>query len=151
MGKLRVYWLKTLKKPSIYPLGKTPSAPSASQLAVPHVHCTLPLSHHNWPRTTLSPRTQLTLHTILLTLTICSCTLVKGSCSPPLLFMEASHTHHECLHCYVLTSFPTIHNALLWPLTFTIFPSTRPSPSYSGPWFSPSLKPASLPPISFLT
>ena len=25
---MRVYWLKTLKKPSIYPLGKTPSAPS---------------------------------------------------------------------------------------------------------------------------
>ena len=30
MGKLRVYCLKTLKKPSIYPLGKTPSAPSDS-------------------------------------------------------------------------------------------------------------------------
>ena len=28
MGKLRVYCLKNLKKPSIYPLGKTPSAPS---------------------------------------------------------------------------------------------------------------------------
>ena len=28
MGKLRVYWLKTLKKLSIYPLGNTPSAPS---------------------------------------------------------------------------------------------------------------------------
>ena len=28
MGKLRVYCLKTLKKPSIYPLGNTPSAPS---------------------------------------------------------------------------------------------------------------------------
>ena len=28
MGKLRVYCLKTLKKLSIYPLGKTPSAPS---------------------------------------------------------------------------------------------------------------------------
>ena len=29
MGKLRVYCLKTLKKLSIYPLGNTPSAPSA--------------------------------------------------------------------------------------------------------------------------
>ena len=28
VGKLRVYWLKTLKKLSIYPLGNTPSAPS---------------------------------------------------------------------------------------------------------------------------
>ena len=28
MGKLRVYWLKTLNKLSIYPLGNTPSAPS---------------------------------------------------------------------------------------------------------------------------
>ena len=28
MGKLGVYCLKTLKKPSIYPLGNTPSAPS---------------------------------------------------------------------------------------------------------------------------
>ena len=28
MGKLRVYCLKTLKKPSICPLGSTPSAPS---------------------------------------------------------------------------------------------------------------------------
>ena len=28
MGNLRVYCLKTLKKPSIYPLGKIPSAPS---------------------------------------------------------------------------------------------------------------------------
>ena len=28
MGKLRVYCLKTLKKPLIYPLGNTPSAPS---------------------------------------------------------------------------------------------------------------------------
>ena len=28
MGKLRVYCLKTLNKPSIYPLGNTPSAPS---------------------------------------------------------------------------------------------------------------------------
>ena len=28
MGKLRVYCLKTLNKLSIYPLGKTPSAPS---------------------------------------------------------------------------------------------------------------------------
>ena len=28
MGKLRIYYLKTLNKPSIYPLGKTPSAPS---------------------------------------------------------------------------------------------------------------------------
>ena len=32
MGKLRVYWLKTLKKLSIYPLGNTPSAPSASSV-----------------------------------------------------------------------------------------------------------------------
>ena len=31
MGKLRVYWLKTLKKLSTYPLGNTPSAPSAIQ------------------------------------------------------------------------------------------------------------------------
>ena len=30
MGKLRVYWLKTLKKLSIYPLGNTPSAPSVN-------------------------------------------------------------------------------------------------------------------------
>ena len=30
MGKLRVYWLKTLNKLSIYPLGNTPSAPSVS-------------------------------------------------------------------------------------------------------------------------
>ena len=30
MGKLRVYCLKTLNKPSIYPLGNTPSAPSAT-------------------------------------------------------------------------------------------------------------------------
>ena len=30
MGKLRVYCLKTLKKLSIYPLGNTPSAPSAT-------------------------------------------------------------------------------------------------------------------------
>ena len=29
MGKLRVYYLKTLNKLSIYPLGNTPSAPSA--------------------------------------------------------------------------------------------------------------------------
>ena len=28
MGKLRVYWLKSLNKLSIYPLGNTPSAPS---------------------------------------------------------------------------------------------------------------------------
>ena len=32
MGKLRVYCLKTLKKPSIYPLGKTPSAPSVTHV-----------------------------------------------------------------------------------------------------------------------
>ena len=32
MGILRVYCLKTLKKPSIYPLGKTPSAPSVSTI-----------------------------------------------------------------------------------------------------------------------
>ena len=32
MGKLRVYWLKTLNKLSIYPLGNTPSAPSVSPL-----------------------------------------------------------------------------------------------------------------------
>ena len=31
MGKLRVYYLKTHKKLSIYPLGKTPSAPSAKK------------------------------------------------------------------------------------------------------------------------
>ena len=35
MGKLRVYWLKTLKKLSIYPLGNTPSAPSVTQEAIP--------------------------------------------------------------------------------------------------------------------
>ena len=29
MGKLRVYWLKALNKLSIYPLGNTPSVPSA--------------------------------------------------------------------------------------------------------------------------
>ena len=33
MGKLRVYCLKTLKKPSIYPLGNTPSAPSGYWLS----------------------------------------------------------------------------------------------------------------------
>ena len=32
MGKLRIYWLKTLNKLSIYPLGNTPSAPSGSAL-----------------------------------------------------------------------------------------------------------------------
>ena len=32
MGKLRVYCLKTLNKPSIYPLGNTPSAPSVLEL-----------------------------------------------------------------------------------------------------------------------
>ena len=31
MGKLRVYWLKTLNKLSIYPLGNTPSAPSVKE------------------------------------------------------------------------------------------------------------------------
>ena len=34
MGKLRVYCLKTLNKLSIYPLGKTPSAPSVLHLVL---------------------------------------------------------------------------------------------------------------------
>ena len=98
-----------------------------------------------------SPCTQLALHTILLTLAIRSHTSIKGPCSPPPLFAEASHTHCEHLYRYASISFPTIHNASLRPLMFAIFPSTRPSSSYSGPQFSPSLKPTSLPPITFLT
>ena len=90
-------------------------------------------------------------HAILLTLTIRSYALIKGSCSPPLLSVEASRTHCKHLHRYASTLFPTIHDASLQPPAFAILPSTRPSPSYSGPRFSPSLKPASLPPITFLT
>ena len=109
MGKLRVYWLKTLKKLSICPLGNTPSAPSV-------------------------------------TLAIRSHTLVKGSCSPPLLFAEASHTHRERLHRYASTSFPTVCDASLRPPTFAIFPSTRPSSSY--PSSPPACYRALLPRVS---
>ena len=35
MGKLRVYCLKTLNKLSIYPLGNTPSVPSAFNQRLP--------------------------------------------------------------------------------------------------------------------
>ena len=35
MGKLRAYCLKTLNKLSIYPLGKTLSAPSENKVAIP--------------------------------------------------------------------------------------------------------------------
>ena len=91
------------------------------------------------------------LHPTLLTLAIRLRALVEGSCSPPLLFVEASHTHRERLHRHASTSFPTVCNASLRPPTFAISPSTCPSSSYSGPRFSPSLKPASLPPITFLT
>ena len=47
MGKLRVYWLKTLKKPSIYPLGNTPSAPSVLARAAPCLHHRLLLVDHD--------------------------------------------------------------------------------------------------------
>ena len=90
-------------------------------------------------------------HIILLTLAIRLRALDEGSRSPPLLFAEALHTHHESLHRYASTSFPTVCDTSLRPPTFAVFPSTRPSPSYSGPRFSPSLKPASLPSITFLT
>ena len=90
-------------------------------------------------------------HAILLTLAIHLCALVKGFRSPPLLFVEALHTHRKRLHRYVSTLFPTVCHASLRPPAFAISPSTRPSSSYSGPRFSLSLKPASLPPITFLT
>ena len=108
-------------------------ASSTSWSAAPHIYHTLPLTHCDQPQTTLSPHTQLTLHTILLTLAICLRAPIKGSRSPPLLFAEASHTHCEHPHCYVSTSFPIIRNTSLWPPTFATFPSTHPSPSYSGP------------------
>ena len=45
----------------------------------------------------LSPCTQLTLHTTLLTFAIHLHALIEGSRSPSLLFVEASHTHRGSL------------------------------------------------------
>ena len=46
MGKLRVYCLKTLSKLSIYPLGNTPSAPSAISYELGD--CLYGLLHCSW-------------------------------------------------------------------------------------------------------
>ena len=50
MGKLRVYWLKTLNKLSIYPLDNTPSAPSERRIILLSSLVTIRVKGRGWLR-----------------------------------------------------------------------------------------------------